>query len=316
MSKFKYNQEEDLNEIRKGFEMFDVENNGKIDPFELKRTMEEMNLEGKNPFIYELISSLCLKKDVKSKGGITSDEFISFLESKISDVESKEGIKRIFNVYSDIDDKIPMPTFYQTARDVGDEEGGVEIKDLVEKSQTGGKEIDFNEFYDIMKEKNPYIKYNQKQYKRRNDYNNSSANSSRSKYKGKNNNEYDVEYEYQYNNNADRPKYRTKYVEKVATEEINDNQVKVDRYSYVTKNGENKEEGKYTYTGNNKRIEKLLDNNNKNEAIEIKRYHRKHKDNTITTTTTITTKKQINNSFNVESSPNMSIYYSKYKKTE
>ena len=32
-----------------------------------------------------------------------------------------------------------MPTFYQAAREVGDEEGGVEIKDLVEKSKTGGK---------------------------------------------------------------------------------------------------------------------------------------------------------------------------------
>ena len=67
---------DEIKEIRKGFEMFDVENKGQIDPFELKETLEEMNLKDKNPFIYELISYLCSRKDIKSKGGLTSDEFI------------------------------------------------------------------------------------------------------------------------------------------------------------------------------------------------------------------------------------------------
>ena len=160
------NQNEYLNEIIKGFEMFDVENKGQINPLELKETMEEMNLKDKNPFIYELISSLCSNKDIISKGGLTSEEFISFLEERISDVDSREGIKTIFEVFSDSDNKIPMPTFYQTAREVGDEEGGIEIKDLMKKSKTGGKEIDFEEFYEIMKDGNPKNNYNQYTFKR------------------------------------------------------------------------------------------------------------------------------------------------------
>ena len=122
MSRSTYDEE--INEIRKGFEMFDVENKGQIDPFELKETIEEMSLKYKNPFIYELITSLCLGKDIKSKGGLTSDEFISILQEKISDVESKQGIKTIYEVFSDSDNKVPMPTFYQVAKEVGDEEGG------------------------------------------------------------------------------------------------------------------------------------------------------------------------------------------------
>ena len=314
MSKFQNNQE-DLNEIRKGFEMFDVENNGKIDPFELKRTMEEMNLKDKNPFIYELISSLCYKKDNKSKSGITSDEFISFLQSNISDVESKKGIKTIFDVFSDIDDKIPMPTFYQTAREVGDEEGGTEIRDLVEKSQTSGKEIDFDEFYEIMKEKKPKIKYSKSQssFKIRKDYNNRSTNRS-----GKKNNEYDNDYEYQYNNYTEKPKNTIKYVEKIVTEQINNNPAKVvDKYNYIAKVGRNKNgEGNIvSYSDNKKRIENFMNNKNKNESVEIKRYHRTRKENIITTTTTTKTT-QSNNVINVDLSPNMSLYYSTYKKTE
>ena len=60
-------KEFDLDEIREGLEMFDVENKGIINPLELKQTMEEMNLKEKNPFMYEMISSLCNKKEIKKK---------------------------------------------------------------------------------------------------------------------------------------------------------------------------------------------------------------------------------------------------------
>ena len=144
----------DLDLIKEGFEMFDVENKGKIDPIELKQTLEEMNLKEKNIFMYELISSLCEDKNIKIKGGITLDEFINYFIEKISDNESKKGIKNIFDTFSDIDDKIPMSSFYQTGKEIGDEENYNEIKRLVEMSKTGGKEINLDEFYDIMKEKN------------------------------------------------------------------------------------------------------------------------------------------------------------------
>ena len=55
-------KELDLDLIKEGFEMFDVENKGKIDPLELKQTLEEMNLKEKNKFMYELFSSLCDNK--------------------------------------------------------------------------------------------------------------------------------------------------------------------------------------------------------------------------------------------------------------
>ena len=144
----------DLNEIREGLEMFDVENKGLIDPLELKQTIEEMNLKDKNPFIYKLISSLCTRKDINKKEGITYDEFINYFIEMLSDTESKKGIKNIFNIFSDKDDKIQMHTFYQTGKEIGDEDNYTEIKNLVELSKTGGKELDFNEFYDIMSEKN------------------------------------------------------------------------------------------------------------------------------------------------------------------
>ena len=278
MSKLRYLLEDDIDEIRKGFEMFDVENKGQIDPIELKETMEEMNLKDKNPFIYELISSLC--KNNKSKGGLTSDEFISILEEKICDVESNQGIKTIFEVFSDSDNKIPMPTFYQVAKEVGDEDNGEEIRDLVEKSKTGGKEIDFSEFYDIMKNKNN--KYSHKGIQ---------SGTSRSKSKGKNTAKKDNDYEYENNYiNKYTPKFKEINVEEkksgetifhnLAREKANDESEKLNRYLFKNdKEEKTKEKNNYTYQGKRRIID---EDNNKDEIIDeiqVKKYGRSFIDN-------------------------------------
>ena len=269
MSKTKYNQEEDLKEIKEGFEMFDVENKGQIDPLELKETMEEMNLKEKNPFIYDIISSFCSDKNIKSKGGLSSEDFISYLQNEMSNTTEKKGIKTIFNVFSDLDNKIPMTTFYQTAREVGDEEGGAEIRDLIEKSKTGGKEIDFDEFYDIMRNKSPKEKYNSKK-------------------------ENDIEYEYSYKNkrnskynenNKKEPKTEV-VVEKTVIEKVNDEPVKESHYCFSKKYGYDKKDDddkveikttKYTYQSTSKEVED--ENNEKTEPTETKRYHRRFRSN-------------------------------------
>ena len=269
MSRTKYNQDEDLEEIKEGFEMFDVENKGQIDPLELKETMEEMNLKEKNPFIYDIISSFCSDKSIKSKGGLSSDDFISYLQNEMIDPKGKKGIKTIFNVFSDLDNKIPMTTFYQTAREVGDEEGGAEIRDLVEKSKTGGKELDFDEFYDIMSTKSPKEKYNSKK-------------------------ENDVEYEYTYKNkrnsknnenNKEEPKTEV-VVEKTVIEKVNDEPIKESHYGFSKKYGYDKKDDedrveikttKYEYQSTSKELD--VENSEKAEPTETKRYHRRFRSN-------------------------------------
>ena len=154
MSNTNLDIKDEISEIESGFQLFDINNKGLIDPRDLKDTMDEMNLKEKNPFVYDFISNLCSQKNIKQKGGLTPDEFISKLQEKIGDSESKEGIKRIFNVFSDSNtDKLPMPSFYQIAREIGDIDSEQELRELIDKSHMNGKELNFNEFYDIMTEK-------------------------------------------------------------------------------------------------------------------------------------------------------------------
>ena len=301
-----FENQDNINEIKKGFEMFDVENKGQINPFELKETMEEMNLNDKNPFLYELISSLCSSKEIKSKDGLTSDEFILYLNEKISDTESKKGVETIFNVFSDLDNKIPMSKFYQITREVGDEEGGAEIRDLVEKSKTGGKEIGFNEFYDIMIAKNPINIYNQSS-------DNRSENENSYKITSKVDNNYNYENE---NEPIKEKKNEFIILEEIDdNKQINDNPIKISRYHYrhdknrkIKESKKNKNINDINYTFPNG-ITKLTENINnideKNDIIERKIYHKKYRDNIQ--------KNNINKN-NFVGSDNMTIYYSKNKK--
>ena len=170
-------EEDDLEEIRKGFEMFDVNGTGIIDPEELLEVMDSMNLKEKNPFIYEIIESLSSEKEYKKKGGVSLEDLVSYVYNKVNDPETNQGIRQIYDVINDRDtDTVSLSTFYTLAKDYGDKFTEDEIRYLLEKTQMGGEELNFDEFYTIMKNA------------KRSNYDNNSINnisSNRSSYRNK-----------------------------------------------------------------------------------------------------------------------------------
>ena len=145
-------EEDDIEEIRKGFEMFDVNHTGIINPAELLEAMDSMNIKEKNPFIYEIIESLNSEKDIKKKGGVDIEDLVSYVYNKVNDTETNIGLRQEFDVINDRDtDTVSMSTFYTLARDYGDQLTEDEIRKLLEKTQMGGSELTFDEFYTIMK---------------------------------------------------------------------------------------------------------------------------------------------------------------------
>ena len=142
----------DIDEIRKGFEMFDVDNTGYISPLELLETFDAMNLKSKNPFIYNIISSL--SKSKKHSEQITIDELISFIDSKLN-TNTKKGINSIFNSLCEPNNNsLSLPSLPQIARSSGDIITEKELRSLIQKAEMGGEEIEFDEFLDILGGKN------------------------------------------------------------------------------------------------------------------------------------------------------------------
>ena len=87
---------------------------------------------------------------------------MAYLEDKLADSESRDGIHNIYDVFTDSrNEKLPMTTFCYTARQIGDPAKDKELKNLLENADMTSKELTFEEFYDIMKgdDKKPLRSY-------------------------------------------------------------------------------------------------------------------------------------------------------------
>ena len=148
-------QDSELNDIIEGFQMMGSDNGGLVNPNEFKEIMDIMNMSEKNPFIYNIILSLCSDEETQNKGGIEASEFIALLDQELNDTSSTEGLEKIFTVFSNPStNTIPLSTFSQIASGERDQ-NETTIKKLISKPEINGKEINFEEFHDIVKTETP-----------------------------------------------------------------------------------------------------------------------------------------------------------------
>lgn len=280
MSEKRYDTNAEKKEILQGLEFFvSSENPDLINPKEIKDLMDKLELKDKMPFVYELIDELSSSREIKRNGGITKDDFIAFLEDKMNDQESKEGIQTIYNVFVDSgnDDSVAMTNFCRAARDVGDADEDQELKELLEKAEMTGKELNFDEFYEIMKndDENKNIIRKKRPSDQGVGYNNK-LKQDRKKNKNKNNSS---------------PYYEPgEEVEKkiVVTEIITTGEKYKNKYNKDKDNNSDDNEGNtYTITKkvfttkvegeDNNEPEQENNNNNDNEGSDSKRYHRRYR---------------------------------------
>ena len=143
-------QDSELNDIIEGFQIMGSDTGGLVNPIEMKEIMDIMNMSEKNPFIYNIITSLCSDKEVQEKGGIEVSDFISLLDQNLEDA-STENFQKFFSIFSTPGtNKIPLPTFSQICGDKGTSVEEEKLKKLILKPEIKGKELNYNEFVDIM----------------------------------------------------------------------------------------------------------------------------------------------------------------------
>ena len=79
--------EDEIEELREAFNLFDTEATGKIDPRELKSAMQSLGFESKNPTIFNMIA------DLESQGReVDFEEFLDGITSKLGDKESRVSL--------------------------------------------------------------------------------------------------------------------------------------------------------------------------------------------------------------------------------
>jgi len=141
--------EDEIEEIREAFNLFDTENSGQIDPKELKAAMQSLGFETKNPTIYQMIA------DLEHEGpAIDFDTFLRAITEKLGDKETKGGIQKIFSLFDDDNSgTINLRNLQKVAKELGETMTADELKEMLERASSDGQEISFEDFYNIMTKK-------------------------------------------------------------------------------------------------------------------------------------------------------------------
>ena len=155
MSSLKDNTLQYKEEIKNNFESFDPNNRGIIETQELNDFINSINSKKKNPFIYNSIKSLTALKKQENEEGISSEEYISFIDDKLNDDKSNEGLKNLFNVFCDGNTgNISWNTFPLIARELGNNEIADKLLKIIKQSKMYTKELNFKEFFELMNNEN------------------------------------------------------------------------------------------------------------------------------------------------------------------
>jgi len=143
--------EDEIEEIREAFALFDTDSSGVIDPKELKAAMQSLGFEQKNPTIYAMIADLDTHENA---GGINFDRFLDAITDKLGNKESRQGIARIFELFDDDrSGNINVHNLRRVAKELGETMSADELKEMLERASSNGDEISFEDFYFIMTKK-------------------------------------------------------------------------------------------------------------------------------------------------------------------
>ena len=138
-------------EIKKAFELFDQNGNGKINPKEIKQAMQDIGYDEKNPLVYQIVAELDTPHYNKA-GGVNFNDFCQTVNNRIPERETTEDLRKVFNLF--LDDPNDTTTSLASIKRVADELGEnfeeAELNAMLTKASKSGANLTFEDFVSIM----------------------------------------------------------------------------------------------------------------------------------------------------------------------
>ncbi|MCQ2818777.1 MAG: hypothetical protein MJ252_16040 [archaeon] len=137
----------DLTELKMAFDLFDVNKMKKIDPKETTKNMLAIGFNEKNPELFKIMQEL------EEKGNLIDfPTFAWHIVGKITDAESEEGLRTIFNLFVDDqrDETISIFALKRIVKELGEKEAEEEVNKLLDTKGAANVKLTFNQFYDFM----------------------------------------------------------------------------------------------------------------------------------------------------------------------
>ncbi|KAM8910882.1 uncharacterized protein cetn4 [Spinachia spinachia] len=146
--------EEQKQEIKEAFELFDTDGSGSIDVKDLKVAMRALGLEPKK----EEIRKMTAESEKANSATIEFHDFVSMMTDKMSEIDSKEEILKAFRLFDDDSTgKISFKNLKRVAKELGENLTDEELKEMIDEAdQDGDGEVNEKEFLRIMQKTKLY----------------------------------------------------------------------------------------------------------------------------------------------------------------
>jgi centrin-2/centrin-1 len=146
--------EEQRQEIKEAFDLFDTDGSGTIDSKELKVAMRALGFEPKKEEIRKMISDV----DTDGSGTIDFNEFLDMMSAKMSEKDSREEILKAFRLFDDDETgRITFQNLKRVAKELGENMTDEELQEMIDEADRDGDgEVSEDEFLRIMKKTSLY----------------------------------------------------------------------------------------------------------------------------------------------------------------
>ena len=141
--------EEQKQEIREAFDLFDTDGSGTIDAKELKVAMRALGFEPNKDEIKKMIADI----DKDGNGTIDFEEFLAMMTAKMGERDSREEIMKAFRLFDDDETgKISFKNLKRVAKELGENMTDEELQEMIDEADRDGDgEVNEEEFFRIMK---------------------------------------------------------------------------------------------------------------------------------------------------------------------
>ncbi|XP_056121166.1 centrin-1 [Rhinichthys klamathensis goyatoka] len=146
--------EEQRQEVREAFELFDTDGSGYIEVKELKVAMRALGFEPKKEEIKKMIAEV----DKEATGKISFSDFMAVMNQKMAEKDSKEEILKAFRLFDDDETgKISFRNLKRVAKELGENLTDEELQEMIDEADRDGDgEVNQQEFLRIMKKTSLY----------------------------------------------------------------------------------------------------------------------------------------------------------------
>ena len=147
--------DDEIKELKELFDLFDSNNEGKIDPKELRKSLIDLDIDEKNKTKKNMINDL--DKFISENKGkkMTFEEFVEIFEVKeVNDPLSQESLKEEFDLFADEKNPnvITFDSLKKHMKEIGNDKSDEEIKEMILLASKNKKlEITFEEYCEFMR---------------------------------------------------------------------------------------------------------------------------------------------------------------------